>query len=76
MAFSRSPVYGAVRSPYWTFAPVIPNDGSFLSHVFIFGVDPGTPPLPPPPPPPPIRAGFNSAMFNAFMFNGDKPPYN
>jgi len=76
MAFSRSPIYDVVRSPYWAFAPVIPNDGSFLSHVFVFGVDPGTPTPPDPPEPPRIIAGFNSAMFNAVMFDGDKPPHN
>ena len=68
MAFTRSPVYATVRTPFWTFAPVVPKDGSYASHTWIFGVDPGTPP-------PRVIAGFNSGGFNSAMFGGDRPPY-
>ncbi|WP_425090829.1 hypothetical protein [Tropicimonas sp. S265A] len=68
MAYTRSPVFQTVRTPAKVFSPVVPNDGVFLAHVNVFGVDYETPPPPPTPAPPRPFNGFNSRMFNSGTF--------
>ncbi|WP_425090828.1 hypothetical protein [Tropicimonas sp. S265A] len=64
MAYSRSPVFDAVRTPAKVFPPIIPNDGVFLAHVNLFGLDPDTPSIPTP-------VFFDGNPADEVFFDGD-----